>query len=136
MFGPRTPPELVAVFDWELSTLGDPLTDLGWLFVFWRDEAEPDPAIPEVVPAFTEREGYPTRAELVDRYEERTGIAFENEAFYRTFALYKIAAACEMFYAKYLEGDSDDPLYAVMDERVPAVARRALKATDEDGWSI
>ncbi|WP_254838547.1 phosphotransferase family protein [Natronomonas marina] len=135
MFGPGTPPELVAAFDWELSTLGDPLADLGWLFVFWRDEADPDPAIPEVVPSFTEHEGYPTRGELVDRYEERTGIAFENQAFYRTFALYKVAAACEMFYARYLEGDSDDSLYAVMDERVPAVAKRALEATDESGWS-
>lgn len=134
MFAPETPPELVAVFDWELSTIGDPLADMGWLLVFWRDEGDPDPAIPEVAPTFTEREGYPTRGEFVGRYEDRTGISFGNEAFYRTFALYKIAAACEMFYARYLGGDSDDPLYVVMEEGVPAVAERALEGIDDDEW--
>ena len=126
MYGPGTPPEIVAVFDWELSTLGDPLADLGWLLLFWYDEGDPDPTMPELMSTFTAREGYPTRAELVDRYERATGRTFEHERFYRTLAAYKMAALGEMFLARYRNGDSDDPLYPKMEARVPALAERTL----------
>ncbi len=125
-----TPPELVGVFDWEMSTLGDPLTDLGWLLVFWRDPKDPEAVAAEFEPQFTEREGYPTRLELVERYEDRTGIEFEHERFYRTLALYKLAALGEMFFARHLAGDADDPLYPKMEDRVPALAERALETID------
>ncbi|PSP75479.1 phosphotransferase family protein [Halobacteriales archaeon QS_1_68_20] len=135
MFGrsdgpPDGSPELVGVFDWEMSTLGDPLTDLGWLLVFWRDPKDPEAVATEFEPQFTEREGYPTRLELVERYEEWTCIEFENERFYRTLALYKLAALGEMFFARHLAGDADDPLYPKMEERVPALAERALETID------
>ncbi|WP_227356724.1 phosphotransferase family protein [Haladaptatus salinisoli] len=127
MFGPGTPPELVAVFDWEMSTLGDPRADLGWMLSYWRDAKDPEPAVPELTATFMERDGYPTRRELVERYEERTGIAFEHERFYRALAVYKLAALGEMFYRRYLEGNSDDEMYPLMEERVPALAERAVR---------
>jgi aminoglycoside phosphotransferase (APT) family kinase protein len=127
MFGPGEEPELVGVFDWEMSTLGDPRTDLGWLLSYWRDEGDPEPVSPELTSRFMERRGYPSREELVDRWEQRTGLTFEHERFYRVLALYKLAALGEMFYARYLSGDGDDPLYPLMEERVPALARRALE---------
>lgn len=125
MFSPETPPELVAVFDWEMSTLGDPLADLGWMLSYWRDPKDPDPAVPELTSRFMEREGYPSRRELVARYEERSGIEFEGERFYRALAVYKLAALGEMFFRRYLEGNSDDPMYPKMEKRVPALAARA-----------
>jgi len=127
MFAPGATPELVAIFDWELSALGDPLTDLGWLLAFWRNEGDAERAVPELVPAFTEEEGYPTRQELVDRYERRSGRTFEHERFYRTLAVYKLAVLGEMFFARHLRGDSADPMYPVMEARVPALADRALR---------
>ncbi|WP_423750962.1 phosphotransferase family protein [Salinirarus marinus] len=130
MFAPGTPPELVAVFDWELSTLGDPLTDLGWMLAFWRDAGDPDPSVPMLMSRVTEREGYPTRRDLVDRYEDRTGIAFERDRFYRTLAVYKLVALGEMFYRRHLEGNSDDPLYPTMETGVPDLADRALRIID------
>jgi len=130
MFGSDTPPELVGVFDWELSTLGDPRADLGWMLVSWRDAGDPEPVAPELAATFLEHDGYHTRGELVDRYEDRAGIAFEHDRFYRALAVYKLAALGEMFYRRYLEGNSDDPLYPAMEERVPALGERAKRIID------
>ncbi|PSP61491.1 phosphotransferase family protein [Halobacteriales archaeon QH_8_64_26] len=125
MYAPGTPPELVSVFDWELSTLGDPRADLGWMLSYWRDAGDPEPSVPELTATFMEREGYPSRQELVDRYEGRTGIEFTDERFYRALAVYKLGALGEMFFRRYLEGNSDDPMYPKMEQRVPALVERA-----------
>ncbi|MDF9744007.1 phosphotransferase family protein [Natrinema salsiterrestre] len=132
MFGPGTPPELVGVFDWEMATLGDPRADLGWMLSYWRDSKDPDPEIPELVTRFMEQEGYPTRRELVDRWEDRTGYEFEHERFYRALAVYKLAGLGEMFFRRYLEGNSDDPMYPKMEDRVPALAARAKRIIEGD----
>ena len=129
MFGPGTPPEIVSIFDWELSTLGDPLTDLGWMLSFWWDEKDPEkPASTgDLYPTFMHHEDYPTRRELVDRYTEQTGLSFENQRFYRVLAVYKLAALGEMFYRRYLEGNSADPLYPLMEDGVIELADRAVR---------
>jgi aminoglycoside phosphotransferase (APT) family kinase protein len=130
MFGPGTPPEITAVLDWELSALGDPLTDLGWLLFFWYESRDPDPAVPELMPTLTAREGYPSRRELVARYEQRRGVTFEHDRFYRALAAYKLAGLGEMFFRRYLEGNSDDPLYPTMREGVPRLAAHARRVID------
>jgi aminoglycoside phosphotransferase (APT) family kinase protein len=132
MFGPGAPPELVGVFDWEMATLGDPRADLGWMLSYWRDAKDPDPEIPELVTRFMERDGYLTRPELVERWEDRTGYEFEHERFYRALAVYKLAGLGEMFFRRYLEGNSDDPMYPKMEDRVPALAARAKRIIDGD----
>jgi aminoglycoside phosphotransferase (APT) family kinase protein len=126
MYGSSVPPRVVAVFDWELSTLGDPLADLGWLLLFWYEDGDPDPAMPDLMSTFTAREGYPTRAELVEWYETEAGRDFVHERFYRALAAYKMAALGEMFLARHLNGDSDDPLYPKMRTQVPTLAERTL----------
>lgn len=126
MFGPGTPPEIVGVFDWEMCTRGDPSMDLGWMLIHWPDADDPDPADP-MSPQHTRKEGYPTRRELLDRYESKTGLSFDHERFYRTFGVFKVAGACEMMYRRYLEGNSENPAYPKMEERVPAVADRAMR---------
>ena len=131
MFGPGGPPELVAVFDWELSTLGDPFTDLGWLLMAWADEGDRLADLGSLAPpALTAREGYPTRRELVERYEAATGRRFENDRFYRVLAFYKLGALGEMFYRRHLEGNADDEIYPEMVDTVPAIAERALRIAD------
>lgn len=128
MFAPGTPPTLTAIFDWELSTLGDPRADLGWLFATYWDAKDPAPVSLRPNPrTYTAREGYPTRRELVDWYEARTGIAFEHERFYRTLAVYKLGALGEMFYRRFLEGNADDPLYPEMEAIVPKIGERATR---------
>lgn len=130
IFEPDRSPKIAAIVDWEMSTLGDPLTDLSWLLTYWEDSDDDDCAIPELVPTFTRREGYPTKIDLVDRYERATGTAFEHDRFYRALAVYKLAAICEMFYRRYLEGSSDNSMYPKMRERVPTMVDWALRIID------
>jgi aminoglycoside phosphotransferase (APT) family kinase protein len=129
MFGPERPVELVAVFDWEMATRGDPRVDVGWMLSYWRDDKDPDPMFDELVADFMSHEDYPSRRELVARWEDRTGFEYaeEHDRFYRTLAVYKLAGLGEMFYRRYLEGNSDNPMYPKMEERVPALAERALR---------
>lgn len=131
MFG-DTPPEIVGVLDWEMSSLGDPLTDLGWLLLFWQDQNDPEPAVPELMPSFTGKEGYPSKQELVDRYEMKTGKQFENHRFYRVLAAYKLLGICEMFFRRHLEGYSEDPLYPEMRDSVPVLSDHAARIIDGD----
>ncbi|ELY50377.1 phosphotransferase family protein [Natronolimnohabitans innermongolicus] len=118
------PPTVEAVFDWELCTRGDPAMDLGWMLVYWPDPG--DPSLEDgLLPRFLVREGYPTRRELVERYEALTGRTFDHHRFYRTFGVFKMAGACEMMYRRYLEGNADNESYPLMERRVPKLAERA-----------
>ncbi|RXK46649.1 phosphotransferase family protein [Halorientalis pallida] len=132
MYAPADDPEIASIFDWEMSTLGDPLTDLGWMLSYWWDAK--DPAPPEstdtLSTTFMANDDYMTRQELVARYEDATGFEFEHERFYRALAVYKLAALGEMFFRRFLEGNSDDPMYPKMREGVPALADRAQRIID------
>lgn len=123
-------PETLAVFDWEMSTLGDPFTDLGWLLSFWYDEGDAEPPIQGLYPTITARDGYRSRQELIDRYERQTGFSFDEPRFYLVLATYKMAALGEMFFARHLSGDSDDPLYPKMETGVPRLLERATRLVD------
>jgi aminoglycoside phosphotransferase (APT) family kinase protein len=131
MFAPGTPPEINAVLDWEMGTLGDPLTDIGWLLCYW----DTDPLIPDLMPMFLDRPGYPTRRELIDRYEHQSGLEFSNPRFYVTLGLYMLIGVCEMFYARYLNGNSNDDLYPKMGSTVPELSERAM-AVIEGRWKL
>lgn len=126
MFAPGSEPEINAVLDWEMGTLGDPLTDIGWMLCYW----DTDPLITDLMPTFIDREGYPTREELIDRYESQSGIKFTNRRFYVVLGLYMLLAVCEMFYARYLNGNSDDELYPQMGSVVPEISQRAKALID------
>jgi aminoglycoside phosphotransferase (APT) family kinase protein len=133
LYAPGDDPEIGAVLDWEMSTLGDPSLDLAWILVHWRDLGDPAPAVPELTPTFTDAEGYPTRTDLVARYERESGNRFRHHRFYRTLAVYKLAALGEMFYRRHLEGNADDPVYPAMADSVPRLAERARRIIDGEG---
>ena len=82
------PGRVAAALDWELSTIGDPLADLGLLLFYWRQNGEP--AIP-LVPTVTSLQGFPPRSYLLARYAERTGIDVSTVPFYEAFARFKFA---------------------------------------------
>lgn len=132
MFAHETPPRINAVFDWELSSLGDPLTDLGWMLSFWRNPSDPPPASERLSYSYMENDDYLNREELVERYENKTGIEYNHDVFYRTLAVYKLAGLGEMFFARHIVGDSDDPLYPKMKEGVPRIADRAIGIIEGD----
>jgi aminoglycoside phosphotransferase (APT) family kinase protein len=125
MFAPRLPVELVAVVDWEQSTVGDPLVDLGWTIGLWADPGEttslagPSP--------FAREADVPTRVELIERYGAATQRDLSNVAFYCVLGLFKLACVMEGSYARFKAGTSDDAYFAALEVGVPALAHRALE---------
>jgi aminoglycoside phosphotransferase (APT) family kinase protein len=87
---------IVAVLDWEMSTLGDPLSDLGAMLAYW---SEPGDAVllrnARIVAPVTDAEGFPTRAEIIERYASRTGIDPAGIGWYQAFAYFKLAVVCQ-----------------------------------------
>jgi aminoglycoside phosphotransferase (APT) family kinase protein len=125
MLAPNPPIELVAVVDWEQSTIGDPLVDLGWLLGLW---AEPGDAASVVGGSpFAGRADVPTRRELLDRYAERSSRDVTNVNYYCVLGLFKLACVMEGSFARFRAGTSDDAYFATLEQGVPALARRALE---------
>ncbi len=126
MFASELPVRVVAILDWEMSTLGDPLADLGYLLSFWRERGDPEPEFASESWRVTEAEGFPTRQEIAERYAEKTGRRIKDVAFYQALAIWKLAILLEGSYKRHLAGTTDDPFFALLREGVPALARRAL----------
>jgi aminoglycoside phosphotransferase (APT) family kinase protein len=126
MFAPQSPPRVVAVLDWEMSTLGDPLADLGYLLSFWREAGEaPATPLPDDMGDVTAQAGFPTRAEIAARYAELSGRQVTNLTFYIVLAIWKLAILLEGSYKRHQLGTTDDPFFALLGDGVPALARRA-----------
>src|SRR3954465_8997983 len=87
MVGCDAPARLVAILDWEMATIGDPLADLGYLSVSWSEPGAGDH--PLLLSPVTSDPGFPSRAELVVRYTERTGRDVARLQWYEAFALWK-----------------------------------------------
>ena len=125
MFAPRLPVELVAVVDWEQSTIGDPLVDLGWVVGLWTDPGEA--ASLAGGSPFPPESDVPTRADLIARYAQQSGRDLTNLAFYCVLGLFKLACVMEGSYARFKAGTSDDAYFAALAQGVPALAQRALE---------
>jgi aminoglycoside phosphotransferase (APT) family kinase protein len=93
--------DVVAVLDWEICTLGDPLADLGLLMVYWTGPNDPASAW---AGASTTVEGFYNRPDLATRYAQVSGRDISNIDFYVAFAFWKLACILEGVYARYLGG--------------------------------
>jgi aminoglycoside phosphotransferase (APT) family kinase protein len=127
MVAEEAPARLLAIFDWELSTIGDPLADLGYLAVTWAEPGDPADTMYGDLAAATRLPGFLTRAELIARYEERSGRSVSGLSWYGALALWKAAVFMEGNLKRYRMGASDDEYLASFDEGVPALARKALE---------
>jgi aminoglycoside phosphotransferase (APT) family kinase protein len=95
---------IAAVLDWELCTLGDPLADVGYVGVYWAD-----PGTPQARPNDpTGIEGFPTYAELLERYATKTGRDLSEIDYYIAFGSWRLAVISEGVYARYLHGAMGD----------------------------
>jgi aminoglycoside phosphotransferase (APT) family kinase protein len=93
--------KIVAVLDWEICTLGDPLADLGYVLATWTQSTDPVAGAPGA-PSLAA--GFPSREEVLDRYAERSGRDVSQIDYYVAFAMWKSACIIEGVYARYLGG--------------------------------
>jgi len=127
MFSVARPARLVAILDWEMSTLGDPLADLGWMISFWREPGDPPGDLFSDAAGVTEQPGFRSRAELIQRYADAAQRDVAHLDWYQVLAIWKLAILLEGSYARHLAGMTDDPFFARMEHGVPALTLRALE---------
>jgi aminoglycoside phosphotransferase (APT) family kinase protein len=108
-----------------MSTIGDPLADVGYLSVTWAQAGDPDDTSFGRLSAATRREGFMTREELIGRYEDKSGRSMAAVNWYQALALWKAAVFMEGNYKRFASGSTDDPYLAAFDEGVPMLAEKA-----------
>ena len=123
MFERGNPDRIVALLDWDMTTLGDPLVDLGTLLGYWAEAGDP----PEraIANALTAQPGFPRRAALVERYAQRAGIDVADIRWYESFALWKTAIVLQQIYIRFARGQTQDARFAEMGPRVAVMVELA-----------
>jgi aminoglycoside phosphotransferase (APT) family kinase protein len=128
-FDPANPDRVTSIFDWDMTTLGDPLIDLGTLLNYWPDPSDPPEASRASHPGLTEMR-LPTRTEITARYAKRTGVDIAAVRWWEAFALWKTVVVVQQLHRRWVRGESTDPRMAGIADRIPsliAAARRVLE---------
>ena len=126
---PSDPGRVVAVYDWEMATLGDPLADLGYTLIYWAEPA--DQVDSRLLSSLTAQSGFATRRELVEAYALASGRDCAAIDFYPVLALYKLAVISEGIYARHLLGKTYGAGLAGMERTAGALAERAMAIADQ-----
>jgi aminoglycoside phosphotransferase (APT) family kinase protein len=120
---------MIAILDWEMATLGDPLADVGMLRMYWaRGE---DEALRVAAGALTALPGFPTWDEVAERYARRSGRDLSNLDYYIVLAHFKLAVILENMYARYLAGGTVGEGFETVGEQAINLARRGLHIADQ-----
>lgn len=122
------PSRVLAVLDWEMSTLGDPLSDLGLFYLYWQGWSgldNPIAATPADVP------GYPSWETLAERYAARSGMHLHHFSWYRAFAIFKFTVICEGIHYRYSQGLTVGPGFERIGQLVPPLIQRGLAILDD-----
>jgi aminoglycoside phosphotransferase (APT) family kinase protein len=129
MLDPDDPTRIVAVLDWEMCTVGDPLLDLGTTLGYWT-EPNDDPAWRAMGLTPTAAAGGLTRAEVAQRYADRSGHSVDHVLFAYVFGLLKIGGIVQQIFFRYAQGHTKDPRFAKLDRVVAALGRMAAAAIE------
>ena len=132
MLDPREPSRIIAILDWEMCTVGDPLIDLGIALCYWAQKDDPEARRESISPVTTEP-GWMTRDELAARYAEKTGRDVSGIAFYEVFALFKVAVVLQQIYYRFVKGQTHDERFKDFDRRVAGLARAAWELAEQSG---
>jgi aminoglycoside phosphotransferase (APT) family kinase protein len=127
----RPEPGIAAVVDWEMSTLGDPLSDLGLTLVYWADAGEPERTPVAVGSTVTSAPGFLTRREFAGRYAELTGYDLADLDFYVAFGCFKLAVILEGIHARYLQKATVGEGFERIGASVPVFLDRAHRVLDD-----
>jgi aminoglycoside phosphotransferase (APT) family kinase protein len=121
--------KIVALLDWEMATIGDPLMDLGTTLAYWTERSDPEPMQHHIVGP-TREPGSLNRRELVERYARVSGRDVSAMLFCYVCGLFKVAVIAQQIYARYKRGMTNDPRFAVFNQLVAALGMGAVRAID------
>lgn len=115
MFSKKDPTQMVGLFDWEMTTVGDPLADVGAAMSYWIQSDDPSLLQNGLgKPPVTVKDGFFTREEFIQLYAEKSGRDVSNIHVYLTFAYFKLAGIVQQIYYRYKQGQTEDPRFAGM----------------------
>jgi aminoglycoside phosphotransferase (APT) family kinase protein len=128
MFDPSDPGKMVAVFDWDMCTLGDPLNDLGALLTYWTEPGDP-PYLQgmAMMPAGMD---FMTRRELVERYALKSGRSIHDINFYHALGLFRLTVIIAQIYIRYQRGQTQDQRFGALGGMIPLMARASLEVAE------
>jgi aminoglycoside phosphotransferase (APT) family kinase protein len=121
-----------AVLDWEMTTIGDPLADLGLTICYWTwasvaAQDDPHPATPSV----TSQPGWYTRDQFLDRYAQRTGRDITHIRYHEVLGLFKLAVILQQIYYRFHRGQTQDERFRTFDRRVRGLIRQAASLIEK-----
>lgn len=111
IFSLENPLKVIGVLDWEMATVGDPLMDLGCTLGYWVQTSDPD-FFRESRTMPSDIDGAPTRGEIIQRFQEKTGLAVDNFPFYFCFGLFRLCVIGQQIYYRYYHGHTKDERFA------------------------
>jgi aminoglycoside phosphotransferase (APT) family kinase protein len=126
MVAPDAPSRIAAVVDWELTTIGDPMLDLGHLLSSWADATTG----PTWAYYIDWSNGFRSRQASAERYAKVSGRSIEQLDYYMVLALFRLAILLEGSYSRFQRGQSDNPRHAAFAERVPSLIAQAARAIE------
>jgi aminoglycoside phosphotransferase (APT) family kinase protein len=121
--------KIVGVLDWEMCTLGDPLTDLGTVLAYWCEPEDPQ-ELQEIRSAPTTLPGTLGRKQLVEHYAAAMDRAADDMSFYLTFARFKVAVILQQIYYRYAQGLTQDERFAVLPKRIRTLLRASWNCAE------
>ncbi|HZG70973.1 MAG TPA: phosphotransferase, partial [Chondromyces sp.] len=123
---------MTGLFDWEMTTVGDPLADVGAAMSYWMEEDDPSSLKRGFSqPAVTVREGFYTRKQFLEAYSKKSGRDLSNIHFYITFAYFKLAVICQQIYFRYKKGQTNDERFAGYGDYTKVLIQHSLQKAYE-----
>jgi aminoglycoside phosphotransferase (APT) family kinase protein len=129
VLNPNDLTDIVAILDWEMATVGDPLMDLGTTLAYWAEGSDSDALKPFNL---TWMPGNFTRQEVVRHYQLKTGWPVDNIVFYFVFGAFKVGVICQQIYYRYKQGFTKDPRFASLIYVIKACGENARRAIERN----
>lgn len=129
MFDASDPGRIEAIFDWDMCTLGDPLSDLGALLAYWTEPTDPR-YLQSIAMMPSGDLGFMRREELVQRYATKSGRSVGNISFYQVLGLFRLTVIIAQIAVRYVRGQTQDKRFAALKPMMPLLARAALEVIE------
>ncbi|HUZ49809.1 MAG TPA: phosphotransferase family protein [Candidatus Dormibacteraeota bacterium] len=119
LLDPGDPSRIVALLDWDMCTLGDPLMDVGYMLALWPQASDPPAARVGAMPTW--RPGFPTRREAAERYAHRTGFDLAHLQWYYIFNIFRFAAILQQIFKRFERGQTHDERFGSFGKQANAL---------------